>query len=437
MDREHTMTNPNTGQSTDVVKTLGLDKPRSRMRRLGNLLLFIFAVAALVAAGMIWLTRSKANSVAYDTQPARRGDLLVTVSATGTLEPMKKVDVGIEVSGTIKTVEVDYNDPVEVGQVLARLDTSKLEAQALQSSSALEAARAKLLQAQATVQETEAQMARLSEVRKLTEGKMPSQSEFDTQKAAQARARADEASAKASVAQAQATLDANRSDLDKAVVHSPINGVVLKRATEPGQTVAAMFQSPLLFTLAEDLAQMELQVDVDEADVGQVRAGQDATFTVDAYPDRLFPACTTQVRYGSQTVDGVVTYKAVLKVDNTSLTLRPGMTATALITVDSRKDALLIPNAALRFTPPKAPAEKKSGGTGILSSILPHPPGQESTPREETDGKAKDQQVWSLRDGQLTAIAITKGLSDGKMTEVTSGAIEPGLELVTDMAAAK
>lgn len=424
-------------QSTDVAKTLGLDRSRSRMRRIRNFLLCIIAIAAASALGIRWFMRDNANAVSYETQQAQRGDLVVTVSATGTIEPIKQVDVGIEVSGTIKTVEVDYNDRVEVGQVLAQLDTSKLEAQTLQSSSALEAARARLLQAQATVQETEAQMARLNEVRKLSDGKIPSQSEFDTQKAAQARARADEASAKADVAQAQATLDANRSDLAKAVVHSPINGVVLERSIEPGQTVAAQFQSPVLFTLAEDLTQMELQVDVDEADVGVVHEGQEATFTVDAYPDQVFPARTTQVRYGSETVDGVVTYKAVLKVDNSSLSLRPGMTATAQITVNRRENALLIPNAALRFTPPQTEAEEESGGRGILSAILPHPPAQESTPREDANGKSKDQQVWVLREGRLTAVSITKGLSDGKMTEVTSGAFEPGTALVTDIAASK
>ncbi len=422
-------------QGMEVARTLGLDKPRSRVHRFRRFVLFLIVLGTAVAAGVAWRTRGQSDSVAYETQPATRGDLLVTVSATGSLEPIKQVEVGIEVSGTIKSVEVDYNDCVEVGQVLARLDTSKLEAQALQSSSALESARAKLLQAQATVQETEAQMARLDEVRRLSDGKMPSKTEFDTQKAAQARARADEASAKAAVAQAQATLDANRSDLDKAEVRSPINGVVLERSTEPGQTVAATFQSPVLFTLAEDLAQMELQVDVDEADVGQVKEDQEATFTVDAYPDQIFPARTTQVRYGSETVDGVVTYKAVLNVDNSSLALRPGMTATALIAVDRRENALLIPNAALRFTPPKVETKKNSGGGSILNSILPHPPAQESAPREEANGKGKDQQVWILREGTLTAVPIVKGLTDGKMTEVVSGDLEPGVELVVDTAA--
>ena len=431
------MTEVPADQSLDVAKTLGLDKPRARMRWLRMLLLLAVLAGVAVWAVLPRLKQGNGTAVAYESQPVRRGDLVVTVSATGSLEPIKEVEVGIEVSGTIKSVEVDYNDRVEVGQVLARIDTSKLEAQALQSSSALEAARAKLLQAQATVQEAEAQMARLNEVRRLSDGKMPSQSEFDTQKAAQARAKADEASAKAAVAQAQATLDANKSDLAKAVVHSPINGVVLKRSVEPGQTVAAMFQSPVLFTLAEDLAQMELQVDVDEADVGMVRADQDATFTVDAYPDQVFPARTTLVRYGSETVDGVVTYKAVLKVDNSSLALRPGMTATALITVDKRENALLVPNAALRFVPPKPKVQGKAGGGSVLSSILPHPPAQTSTPREEVNLKGKDQQVYVMRGGQLTAIPVSKGLSDGKMTEVTGGELREGMELVTDMADAK
>jgi HlyD family secretion protein len=426
------MIDSNSEQNAGVVTILGLDKARSTRHRLGKMLLLILIIAAAMGLGTHWYLRGKSASVAYETQPVQRGNLVVTVSATGTLEPIKKVDVGIEVSGTVESVEVDYNDQVEVGQILARLDTSKLEAQALQSSSALDAARAKLLQAQATVQEAGAQMLRLEEVRKLSDGKMPSQSEFDTQKAAQARAKADEASAKAAVAQAQATLDANQSDLAKAVVHSPIDGVVLVRSVEPGQTVAAMFQSPVLFTLAEDLTQMELQVDVDEADVGMVREGQEATFTVDAYPEELFPAHTTQVRYGAETTGGVVTYKTILKVDNASLILRPGMTATAMITVDKRENALLVPNAALRFRPPEIQTEKKAGGGSILNSLLPRPPGQESSHREDNNDKSKEQQVWVLRDGQLDAIPITRGLSDGRMTEVTGGDLNTNMELVTD-----
>ncbi len=430
------METPDPDPTADIANTLGIGRRRSALSRLLRFAFLIALVAGVAAIVVPRFRNSSADTTHYTTQPVKRGDLLVTVSATGTLEPIKKVDVGIEVSGTVKNVAVDYNDVVKVGQVLAELDTSKLEAQMLQSDAALNAAKAKLLQTQATVLEAQAQMARLEEMRRLSGGKMPSQLEIDTQKATLARSHADEASAKASVAQAQATLDANKSDLAKAVVHSPINGVVLTRSVEPGQTVAAMFQSPVLFTLAEDLTQMELQVDVDEADVGQVKQDQDATFTVDAYPDQVFSARTTQVRYGSQTVDGVVTYKAVLKVDNSNLALRPGMTATASITVNKRENALLIPNAALRFKPPQV-QEKKAGGGSLFSKLFPRPPGLDTTPRDDGAAKTRQQQVYTVKDGQLSPVAITKGLTDGKVTEVTAGALEPGTELVTFLEAPK
>jgi HlyD family secretion protein len=385
-----------------------------------------------VAIVLFSMLGRKPQPVKYVTELAKRGNLVVTVSATGTLEPLKKVDVGIEVSGTIKSVDVDYNATVKVGQVLARLDTTRLDAQAQQNEAALAAARAKVLQAQASVQEAEAQLGRFNRVHELSGGKMPSQNDLDTAKANLARYNADEASAKASVAQAQASLDVVRTDITKAVIKSPINGVVLKRAVEPGQTVAAQFQSPTLFTLAEDLTQMELQVDVDEADVGQVKEAQDATFTVDAYPDRTFPARITQVRYGSETVEGVVTYKTVLKVDNSSLALRPGMTATAVITVNKRDNVVLVPNAALRFAPSAKGASGSARSGGLVGMLLPRPPGMNASKIEEPDTKSKEQRVWTIRNGQLAALSFTKGLSDGVHTEVASGAVESGMELVTD-----
>jgi HlyD family secretion protein len=377
------------------------------------------------------LAGKKPQEVKYVTEPTRRGNLIVTVSATGTLEPLKKVDVGIEVSGTIKSVEVDYNAEVKVGQVLARLDTTRLEAQAEQNQAALESAKAKVLQAKASVEEAEAQMGRLNRVRELSGGKMPSQNDLDTAKANLARCKADEASANAAVAQAQAALNVNRTDVKKALVVSPINGVVLTRSVEPGQTVAATFQAPTLFTLAEDLTQMELQVDVDEADVGQVREGQDAAFTVDAYPDRTFPAKITQVRYGSQTTDGVVTYKTVLRVDNSSLALRPGMTATAVITVEKRENALLIPNAALRFSPLTKTSSGSSGSRGLVGMMLPRPPMNEKK-TAQPDSRKKDQQVWTVREGQVSPLTVIKGLSDGVHTELLGGDVKEGTELVTE-----
>ncbi len=415
-------------QTEQISKTLGVSDVKPRRRRW-----WIWALAALLVSVLLFsVLGRKSQPVKYVTEPATRGNLVVTVSATGTLEPLKKVDVGIEVSGTIKSVEVDYNSEVKVGQVMARLDTTRLDAQAQQNEAALDATRAKVLQAQASVQEAEAQLSRLNRVHELSGGKMPSQNDLDTAKANLARSKADEASAKASVAQAQGALDVIRTDITKAVIKSPINGVVLKRAVEPGQTVAAQFQSPTLFTLAEDLTQMELQVDVDEADVGQVKEGQDATFTVDAYPDRTFPARITQVRYGSQTVEGVVTYKTVLKVDNSSLVLRPGMTATAVITVNKRDNVVLVPNAALRFAPSTKGASGSARGGGLVGMLLPRPPGMNASKFEEPDTRSKEQQVWALRNGQLAALSFTKGLSDGLHTEVASGQIESGIEVVTD-----
>jgi HlyD family secretion protein len=333
----------------------------------------------------------------------------------------------------MKTVEVDYNDRVRVGQVLARIDTAKLEASVLQSEAALEAAQAKVLESEATLQESDAQLTRLKHVRELSGGKVPSQFEFEAQVAAAARARANVASSKAEVTKARATLDLNRSDMEKAVIISPVNGVVLIRQIEPGQTVAASFEAPVLFTLAEDLSQLELQVDVDEADVGQVSEGQEAIFTVDAYPEKRFPAAITQVRYGSKTTEGVVTYTTVLKVNNDDLALRPGMTATAVITTRKAASALLVPSAALRFEPPRAPAAGAGGRKGsLISSLLPHPPRREA----KINGAPKagaEQTVHVLENGELRAVAVTTGLTDGTLSEIKSGSIEPGMAIVTEM----
>ena len=367
----------------------------------------------------------------FETQQTKTGNLTIIVTATGTLQPTNEVEVGSEQSGIVKTVEVDYNDKVTVGQVLARLDTTRLDAQITQSKASLEVANANVLQAQATLNETSSKLEQYKKVRELSDNKVPSQTELDAAQAAFERAKANVASTKASVSQAQAALDTLETDRSKTVIHSPIDGIVLTRIVEPGQTVAAAFQAPVLFSLAEDLAQMELHVDVDEADIGQVKEGQDAVFTVDAYPNREFQAKIIQIRYGSQTVEGVVTYETVLKVDNTDLSLRPGMTATAEITVNKVENALLIPNNALRFSPPQQPQQTGERPRSLLGAIMPRPPMMDTRREEEPDNKL-EKEVWTLVNNELVPINITIGLSDGVMTEVTKGDIEPGTELVTD-----
>ena len=410
---------------SDIAKTLGVDHPAKRGRHLKRWVIIILLAVAVLA--FLAMRKGSGQTMQYDTQPARRGDLVVLVTATGTLEPTNQVEVGSEISGIVKSVDADYNDEVEVNQVLARLDTSKLEAQETQHKAALEAAKARVLQAQATLRETTNKLAQLQRVRELSDGKVPSQTEFDAAEAAFERAKADDANVKAAVAQAQATLEATQTDIAKAVIRSPINGVVLTRSIEPGQTVAAAFQAPVLFTLAEDLTQMELRVNVDEADIGQVKEGQDAEFTVAAYLDRIFQARIVQTRFGPKTVDGVVTYETVLKVDNADLSLRPGMTATANITVQQVADALLVPNAALRFSPPVQEQTRRRG----LAMLLPGPP-RPAPSGEIVDTSKRQQTVWVLQDGGPVAVPVTIGVSDGTMTEIVSGEIHSDTPLIVD-----
>jgi len=413
---------------SEMATTLQTDQPPGHRRRLVWLGVVMVIVAAAVSVS--WKMMGTSKPTEFLTQEAQKGDLTVIVTASGTLQATNSVDVGSELSGTVKTVEADYNDRVKAGQVLVRLDTSKLEAQLTQSKAALESARAKVLQAQATTREARSKLIQFEKVRELSDNKVPSQSEFDTAEAALERAKADEASARAAVSQAEAVLQVNQTDLAKAVIVSPINGIVIVRSIEPGQTVAAAFTAPILFTIAEDLTQMELQVNVDEADVGQVRQGQKATFSVDAYPNRTYEARITQVRYGSKTVDGVVTYLTVLKVDNSDLSLRPGMTATADITVQKVENAVLVPAAALRFTPPVEEAPKSSGG--LLGALLPHPPTPSKT-KDETNLGKKEQRVWTIKDGRPMAIAVTVGATNGAMVQILNGGVTPGMALITDV----
>jgi HlyD family secretion protein len=336
-------------------------------------------------------------------------------------------------SGIVKSVAVDYNDRVRAGQILARLDATKLQAQASQIRAALDAARARGQQAQATLEEARAQFTRAEQ---LAASQLLPESDLDTARATLRRAEADRSNAAAAVAQAEATLQATETDLTKMVIRSPITGVVLKRTIEPGQTVAASFQAPVLFTLAEDLTKMELDIDVDEADVGQVQAEQDATFTVDAYPDRSFSARVAKVSFSSTTTGGVVTYKTALTVDNSDLLLRPGMTTTADVLVGKVSNGLLVPNAALRFTPTTSSEQSPSTSGGLFGRMMPRPPRPpQAAPGSTTRGKA--QRVWVVRDGKATAVDITVGMTDGRMTEVTGGDLEAGTPVIVQTAAQK
>ncbi len=406
----------------DLTKELQKAKKNHR----GRLIFLVLATLVLAGGGWaLWAVyhRSETQQPRFATETARRGDLTVTVGATGTLQPTNQVEVGSELSGIIKSVAADYNDRVRVGQELARLDDTKLKAAVAKSTAALASARAGLTEARATALEARASLERLRHLRRLTDNKVPSAQDVETAEAAVKRAEAAQASASARIAEAEASLNVDRTNLEKSVIYSPIDGVVLARSVEPGQTVAASLQAPVLFTLAEDLTRMELQVDVDEADVGQVRQDQEAVFTVDAYPERRFPARIRQVRYGAATTNGVVTYKTILTVANEDLTLRPGMTAAAEITVETITDALLVPNAALRFTPPQpAPPGQRRG---FLERLMPRPPHSPARPAGRSGP-----QVWILQAGKPAAVTVTVGQSDGILTEVRDTDLPPGTAVI-------
>lgn len=424
-----------TAKSADLEALLAAQGGGSFLRR-WRVPLAIALLALLAAAYFLFGGNGDAGKPQYRTATATTGTLVVHVSATGKLEPTNQVDVGSEMSGTVETVFVDDDDRVTKGQVLAVLDLSKFDDAVARSRAAVGVAEAGVQQAQATVKEARARIERYREVARLSGGKVPSQTEMDTAEAELARAEANVASAQANVAQARATLRSDETNLEKAHIRSPTDGVVLERAVDPGQTVAASLQAVTLFKLAEDLSQMELKVDVDEADVGQVKAGLAASFTVDAWPGRRYEARIIRVGYNATDTDGVISYPAVLQVDNTDLSLRPGMTGTADITTLTRENALLVPNAALRFRPPETTAGQ-TASRGVFTTLMPRP--RSTSRRAETPAVAADgtQTLWVLRNGEAVPLPVRPGATNGRVTEIVDGELTAGMDVITELMVAR
>ncbi len=421
-------TSSSTPEST--LATLLQNESRGLFSRRGRWLAGAVVAVVVVGGRLALRPGDKAAGPRYHTEAVTRGTLVVKVSATGNLQPTNKVEVGSELSGIVTAVPVEENDQVKKGQVLAQLDLAKLKDAVTKSRATLAAAEAQVLQSQATMEEARAQLARFEQVAELSGGKVPSKSELATAEANLKRAEANVAGARANVTQARANLQSDETNLGKASIRSPIDGVVLTRKVEPGQTVAATLQAPVLFTLAEDLSKMKLQVDVDEADVGQVRVGQQATFAVDAWAGRRYTGIITRVGYGSQTKDNVVSYPTVLAVNNDDLSLRPGMTGTADIVTVTRENVLLVPNAALRFTPPLIGVPSSGPSGGILGKLMPRPPTQPpKATASSANGKPK---VWVLREGQTVPVDIRTGASNGQMTEVITGELTAGTNVITE-----
>jgi HlyD family secretion protein len=416
----------------DVEAILGVGENR-RLGILRRRNLVWAALAVLVAVGVyaFWSLSGTRAAVTYVTEPAARGNLTVIVTATGAAQPITQVNISSELSGTIRKVLVDYNSPVKAGQQLAELDTDKLNASVENARAKLGVAKAKVADAAASIEEKRGQFERKQE---LAVKEIASAQDLDLAKAAYDRAIAQHASALAEVKVAEADLRLNEINQNKACICSPIDGVVLTRNVDPGQIVASSLQAPVLFVIAEDLRRMELRVDVDEADVGKVKIGQNAMFSVDAYPERKFPAAIKDIRYGSEVVQGVVTYKAILSIDNSELLIRPGMTATAEIVVQQVKDALLVPNPALRFSP--VSTSTGSQQRSLLQRLLPgRPTFRPPTKQEESTGT--NRKVWILRDGVPAALPVVIGATDGRRTEIAKGDLVADQRVIVDAVTAK
>ena len=375
---------------------------RARRRRwVIRTVLAVLAVAGVAVAVVVLRPKPVSPAEQFRVEAVGRGTVVREVGATGRVEARASVDVGAQVSGRIVGVEVDFNDRVTRGQLLARFDTESLDAQVAQTQASVKAAQAALEQARVERGRIDKQLGRSERLR--AQGIEPEEA-LDNLRAQKAEADATIKSSAAQLELQRANARVARTSRHYAEVASPIDGIVISRNVEPGQTVAATFQTPVLFTIAEDLAAMKVVAAIDEADAGEVVPGQRATFTVDAFPERVFEAQVTELRLAAKVIQNVVTYEAVLEVDNPELLLRPGMTASVKVRTAEAPDALHVPNAALRFTPPDHAQE----------------------PKRHT--------VWVLRDGELVPLRVVPGISDGVVTQIDDdGTLQPGDEVLVDL----
>lgn len=392
--------------SEEIEASLDAKKPRWWLR---------ITILVVIIAGAAFMMRGRDEGVSgptWETAAASRGDIELSASATGTLEPRRVVTIGSELSGLVTDVLVDENDQVKAGQVLARIDTTSLENQLAQAKASLMVARASIKRAQATLDEAKI---REKLTLQLVEKQAAAKSSIDETRAARLRAQADLESARATLAQNRANVSSIEDELAKAEIRAPIDGVVLSRSVEPGNTVASSLQAPELFVVAEDLGKMELQVLISEADISLVKDGQAAEFTVDAWPKKKFVASVESVSLSPTNSANVVTYMTVLEVDNSEHLLRPGMTAATTIKTGKLESVLRIPNAALWFKP----SEKKGSGGFRLG-----PPKRESADQNQGSG------VYVLRDETPTRIALDIGRSDGEFVEVFGGELNEGDQVI-------
>ena len=372
------------------------------------------AVAAVVAAGGFYYWSTREDEIQYKTVPVRRSDIRSTIQATGTLNPVETVDVGTQISGTIKELYFDYNSRVKEGQLIALMDSATQAAEVSQAEATVASAQADVLNAQAAL---DVAAKDLSRTRELAKRDLIAKADVDTDTSTWLKAKANLAAAEAKVAQYRATLEKSRINLNYTRIYSPVDGVVVAKNVEEGQTVAASYQTPSIAEIARDLTQMQVEVNVDEADIGGVHEGQQAIFNVDTYPADSFEGKVTQVRLSPTTTDNVVTYTVIVKVQNPDGKLLPGMTANVSLILESREDVLVVPNSAFRFKP-------SNGQSAEMG--MPGPGGG----RKQNVAAVTKPAVYTLYKKKPVKMEVERGITDGQNTEILSG-IEEGERVIT------
>ncbi|ESW86295.1 MULTISPECIES: efflux RND transporter periplasmic adaptor subunit [unclassified Mesorhizobium] len=417
---------PKTESASAIETALGLDHQGLKTKRRRGWLYAVFALLAVAASvvGYQWYAGSPAK-IEYTTTLAAMADLTVAVSATGTLQPLTQVDISSELSGVVRSVSVNENHLVKKGDVLAALDTAKLEVQIERAQASAKAAAASVEDATVTVAENEKGLVRAVQ---LTKRGMATDQSLEAATATRDRSKAALDIAKANLAMANADLKAQQTDLAKSTIYAPIDGIILTRSVDPGQTVASSLQAPVLFVIAADLKNMELKAAVDEADIGAVKPGQHARFTVDAFPERPFDAEIRDISYASVTTDGVVTYDARLDVDNSELLLRPGMTATVSVVTKQAKNVLTVPSIAFRYRPAQT-ADRGWSLTDLFTGRMGRPGGnrQRQAATKPIDGSRT---LYVLENGRPHPVNVRVGSTDGELTEIVSG-LEEGAQVIT------
>lgn len=384
----------------------------------------IAVVAAIVLAAAGFYFKGKKPEYTYRTVKVERGTIVSSVAATGNLSAVTTVQVGTQVSGTIQKLYVDYNSRVKKGQTIAEIDPSLFNAAVEQAQGNAYSAEGNLLRARVTLADAERTMVRN---RKLLADGIISQGDYDLTETAWQSARASLKSAEGSVSQTRGALQQAKTNLRYSIIRSPVDGVVISRAVDVGQTVAASFQTPTLFTIAQDLTKMQIEVSVDEADISRVRLAQPATFTVDAYPEQQFRGKVVQIRSAPIITQNVVTYVVVVNVDNSDLKLKPGMTANVTIEVGRKDDVLRLSPAALRFKP-KESAKKDEAGADKRPSG-PAPAGMGRPPGRKGGG---GQQVYVLKEGKPVAVPVKTGIAGSSSIELVEGALKEGDEVIIE-----